>query len=78
MSGNGWKADIDAEPCDIPNGWREEALMGWIIEAAIDWFWLGFVERMSKGKPWWVSAFWALSPILVVGVLFGALWLLFR
>jgi RsiW-degrading membrane proteinase PrsW (M82 family) len=41
--------------------------LGWIIEAAIDWFWVGFVERMSKGKPWWV---------FVLAALFGIGWLL--
>jgi hypothetical protein len=52
--------------------------MGWILEAAIDWFWLGFVERRSKGKPRWVWAFWAVSPLIAVGVPLAALWLLFR
>lgn len=52
--------------------------MGWIIEAAIHWFWIGFVERMSNGKPWWVWAFWLLSPVLILGVLISALWFLLR
>lgn len=50
--------------------------MGWLIEFAVDWLWLGFVERMSKGKPWWVWTFWALSPLLAVAALVALLWLL--
>ncbi len=52
--------------------------MVWIIEAATNWFWVGFVERRSRGKPWWVWGSWALSPILLVVSVFGALWFLFR
>jgi hypothetical protein len=52
--------------------------LGWIIEAAIDWFWTGFVERMSKAKPWWVWAFWSLSPVFLLGLLVGVVWLLLR
>lgn len=50
--------------------------MGWIMEAAIDWFWVGFVQRVSKGKPWWVWTLWALSPVFLVAALFGIGWLL--
>lgn len=52
--------------------------MGWIIEAAVNWFWIGFVERMSEGKPWWVWLFWILSPFLVFAALAALLWLLLR
>lgn len=52
--------------------------MGWIVDAAIDWFWVGFVERMSKGKPWWVWSLWALSPLFLLGVAIASLWLLLR
>ncbi|HEX8192159.1 MAG TPA: hypothetical protein VF552_04600 [Allosphingosinicella sp.] len=52
--------------------------MGWIIEAAVDWFWIGFVERMSKGKPRWVWALWAFSPLLVAGLLLAVLWFVLR
>lgn len=52
--------------------------MGWLAEVAVEWFWIGMVERMSKGRPWWVWAFWALSPLLAVAALLGLLWLLVR
>ena len=50
--------------------------MGWLIEAAIDWFWVGFVERMSKGRPWWVWVFWLLSPVLALLAVGGLVWVL--
>lgn len=52
--------------------------MGWIIDAVIDGFWVGLVERMSRGKPRWVWALWALSPLFLLGALVAALWLLLR
>lgn len=52
--------------------------MGWIVEAAINWFWIGFVERMSKGKPWWVWAVSMLSPLLLFAALVGLVWILLR
>lgn len=59
------------------DGWRARKL-GWIIEAAIDWFSTGFIERMSKGRPWWVRTIWTLSALLLVGAFVGTLWLLLR
>lgn len=52
--------------------------MGDIVELAVSWFWSGFVERRSEGKPWWVWTFWTLSPLLVLGAIGGCLWLLLR
>lgn len=52
--------------------------MGWLLDALTDWIWTEFVERMSRGKPRWVWVLWALSPALVVALLFGVLWLSFR
>jgi hypothetical protein len=52
--------------------------MGFIIEAVINWFWIGFVERKSKGKPWWVWLFWMVSPLLAFGAFIGLFWLALR
>lgn len=49
--------------------------MGWLVDFVTDWFWIEFVERMSRGKPWWVWALWALSPLIAVVLIFGALWI---
>jgi len=52
--------------------------MGWLFETLIEWFWIGIVEAMSEGKPWWVWALWALSPLWAFGILLGLLWLFVR
>lgn len=52
--------------------------MGWLFETLIEAFWIGLVERMCAGKPWWVWAFWVLSPLWAFGILLGLLWLLVR
>lgn len=52
--------------------WR----VGWIFDIAAEWFWVGFVLRMSRGKPWWVRMLWALSPIIFLAALIGGIWLM--
>jgi hypothetical protein len=52
--------------------------MSWLLDIAIDWFWIGFVERMSEGRPWWAWALWALSPLWLLAAVFGLGWLLLR
>jgi hypothetical protein len=51
--------------------------MSWLLDIAVEWFWIGLVERMSEGKPWWVWAFRALAPVWIVAPLFALGWLLF-
>ncbi len=50
--------------------------MGWLIEFVIEGLWIGFADRMSRGRPWWVWILWWLLPVLVVAALFGLAWLL--
>jgi hypothetical protein len=52
--------------------------VSWLFDFVTDLFWVEFVSRMSRGKPWWVWALWALSPIIVIGLLLGTLWLVLR
>jgi hypothetical protein len=52
--------------------------VGWLFDIITDWLWIEFVDRISQGKPWWVWALWACSPVMVVGLLFGAFWLSLR
>jgi hypothetical protein len=40
--------------------------------------WLQFTEYLSRDRPWWVWACLALSPLLILGLLLGVAWLLFR
>jgi hypothetical protein len=52
--------------------------VGWLFDIITDWLWIELVDRISQGKPWWVWALWACSPVMVVGLLFGAFWLSLR
>jgi hypothetical protein len=52
--------------------------MSWLLDIAIEWFWTGFVLRMSRGQPWWVWTLWTLSPVLALAALLGLAWLLLR
>ena len=47
-----------------------------ILEALIDWFFIGFVEKVSKGRPAWVWLLAILSPLILLALLGGALYLL--
>jgi hypothetical protein len=50
--------------------------MGFILENIAMFFWQAVVHALSEGKPWYVWVFWTLSPIFILAVLIGLLWLL--
>jgi hypothetical protein len=74
---NGWKADIDTATSLVPL-YGKERRMGWVVEAVVDWFWVGFVSKRSEGKPWWIMVLWTLAPVFVVGGLAALVWLITR
>lgn len=49
--------------------------MGFIIEALIDWFWVGFMKRLADRYPPWVWVPIMISPLILV---LGAVYLLIR
>jgi hypothetical protein len=52
--------------------------MGWMIDSLVDLFWVDFVLRKTRGKPWWVRILWAASPIIFLAAFAGLIWLLMR
>jgi len=44
----------------------------------VDELWSLFADAMSRGRPWWVWALWALAPIILLGLAFGAIALMLR
>jgi len=52
--------------------------MSWIIDSVIDWFWVGFVLKLREKYPAWIWVTAMLSPLILLGALFGSIYLATR
>lgn len=50
--------------------------MGFVFDFIIDVIWISIVDAIAKDRPWWVWALVAISPLLLIALLFGLVYLL--